>query len=254
MHNNFVIGIQCFVKLDTLRSVLEKLENCYGVEKYTLVLFGDSSNELLYKKRLDWIPKNIAVLEYIEGYSSNKFKSIVKHYSAKNLGPYEGCKKTVDLCLDYSDYIIFMEDDTVVAKDYLLFYESLFNQFILSDDNIFAGSASSVISHNTERPYHVQKVHWVNSTEFAITRQKWQEYGYIRSQICGDVKFGQAVKSNGKYTIMPRVRRMSKIGQGHPDSFSVLQKAVAESSEANIISLPTELIDIDVNNYKLIMS
>jgi hypothetical protein len=147
-----------------------------------------------------------------------------------------------------------MEDDSIVAKDYFLFYESLFTQFILLDDNIFAGSANSVSDTDTQNTYCVQKVNWVNSTEFAITKKSWNEFGALRGEICGDVKFGKAVKNSNKYTIMPRVRRMSKIGQGHADSFSVLQKATKLSSEENHIYLPTDTIKIDKNNYTLIMS
>lgn len=252
MKNNFIIGIQCFVKLETLKLVVEKLEQCYNSENYTLMLFVDSSNNLLYKKRPDWITKNKEVKDYIDSYKSDKFKSIIKYYEKQNLGPYVGCKKTVDLCFEHSDYVIFMEDDSVVSKDYLLFHECLFNQFMLFDENIFAGSASSVVVENTDKLYEVEKVHWINSTEFSMTKKMWSQFGHLRAKICGDVELGKAVKQNNKYTLMPRkTPRMCKIGRGHPDSFSVLQNAVKLSLEPNNVFLPMDKIEIDKHNYVL---
>lgn len=251
IHNNFVVGVQCFVKLDTLKMTLSKLEECYGANKYTLILYVDSTNQILYKNKLDWIDKNKQVVQYIEKYYSDKFKHIVKYFEFQNVGPYIGCKKTVDLCFNYSDYVIFMEDDSIVSKDYLLFYENVFSQFILFDDNIFGVSANSVTNKDLTNIYGIERVHWINSTEFGITKEKWKQFGDIRAEICGDVKFGQAVKANHKYTIMPKIRRMSKIGQGHPDSFSVLQKATKESLDPNEIYLPTDSMPFDINNYLL---
>lgn len=251
MKNNFVIGIQCFVKLDILQLVLEKLEQCYGSNKYTLVLFVDSSNNLLYN-RPDWIEKNNNVINYIKSYTSDKFKTIIKYYEKNNLGPYVGCKKTVDLCFQHSDYIIFMEDDSFVSKDYLLYYEYLFDHFMIFDDNIFAGSAVSVSCKNKDVTNEVEKVHWINSTEFSITKKIWNEFGHLRSKICGDVEFGYAVKKNNKYTLMCRnYPRVQKLGIGHPDSFSVLQNAESVKKQPENIVLSIDGKEIDVNNYSL---
>jgi len=246
MKNNYVIGIQCFNKLDTLEIVLNHLENCYGVDKYTLILFVDTSHNMPYTTRLYWHELNQKVKSYVRSYSSNRFKSIIKIESENNLGPYIGCKKTVDICLEHSDFIVFMEDDSVVSKDYLYFYEKLFE--LMTNDDVFAGSACSVSRFFKEsEKYNVQKVGWINPTEFAITKHQWQKFGHLRGEICGDVRFGEAVKQNDKYTLMPIIPRMCKIGKGHPDSFSVLHNAVEESKNENIIFLPSN--NFDINYY-----
>jgi hypothetical protein len=163
-----------------------------------------------------------------------------------------GCKKTIDLCLELSDYIIFMEDDSFVSKDYLLYYEYLFDHFMIFDDNIFAGSACSVSSQNQETINEIEKVHWINSTEFSITKKVWNKFGHIRGEICGDTRFGYAVKANNKYSLMPRNHpRVQKLGVGHPDSFSVLQNAekIKEQPEDIVLSIDTK--NIDISNYSL---
>jgi hypothetical protein len=227
------------------------LEQCYGANKYTLVLFVDSSDNLLYN-RPDWIEKNKNLINYIKNYTSDKFKKIIKYYEKNNVGPYVGCKKTVDLCFQYSDYIIFMEDDSFVSKDYFLYYEYLFDHFMLFDDNIFAGSAVTTICKNQGITNEIEKVCWINPTEFSITKKIWYKFGHLRGKICGDVEFGFAVKRNNKYTLMCKnYHRMEKLGIGHPDSFSVLQNAESIKKQPKNIILPIDTKEIDINNYSL---
>jgi hypothetical protein len=197
-----------------------------------------------YDKK-EWHNLNNGVREYIKSYHSDKFKNIFKVYSEKNLGPYLGCKKTMDLCMENSDFAIFMEDDSIVSKDYLVFYESLFNQFLAHDNDAFAGSACSVSPQfsNINKLNSVQKVDWINSTEFGMTREKWEKFGNLRAGQCGDVVLGNAVKANKKYTLMPIVPRMSKIAIGHPDSFSVLNGHSGENIDN--IFLPSNDLQIE---------
>jgi hypothetical protein len=211
MKNNFVIGIQCFVKLEILQLVLEKLEQCYGSNKYTLILFVDSSNNLLYN-RPDWIEKNNNVINYIKNYTSNKFKTIIKHYEKNNLGPYVWCKKTVDLCLDISDYVIFMEDDVIISKDFLLYHEYMFNNYA-NYNNIF-GIASSLMYwpdsyvFDSTKIDKVNKASWIPSFEFGMTKTVWDKYGkYRQLQPEGDMYFGQQCKDNNMYCMYPLIPR-----------------------------------------------
>ena len=110
MTNNFVIGVQCFAKIDTLITLLSSLEKCIGVNKYVLVLFLDSCKNAPLENIEKWKLCNKTVQKYIYAYKEtnlHKYKDIIILETIINVGPYQGAKSLIDNCFMHSDYIIF---------------------------------------------------------------------------------------------------------------------------------------------------
>lgn len=254
MTNNFVIGIQCFAKIDTLITLLSSLEKCIGVDKYVLVLFFDSCKNAPLNNIEQWLSYNQIVKNYIYTYketNSYKYKEIIILETITNAGPYKGAELLIDNCFSYSDYVIFCEDDSVLAKDYLLFYEKLFDQYILSSKNVFGGSAISVGENTNLDDWRlIEKAEWINCTEFAISRHIWFKYGYLRGQIIGDRKFAEAVQENNYYCYYPKINRFFKSGINHPLSYSWYHgHRLEENLEPKLIT--NDLTIHDIEGYSL---
>jgi|LakMenEpi03Aug12_release.lakeMendotaPanAssembly.Ray.scaffolds.fasta_scaffold217030_2 hypothetical protein len=253
--NNYVIGIQCFVKIDTLQDLLASLEKCIGKEKYTLVFFIDNTHNMSYNNRSHWYAANKHVINYIYSYKEQKkylYKNIIIKLSNNNVGPYKGAKILIDECFQHSDYVIFTEDDAVLAKDYLLFYETLYESFIKDDQKAYGGSALSTcrnIEKNIEDWHLIQKVHWLNCTEFAVPRHIWEKFGYLRGEVVGDRKFAEAVKPNGYYSYYPIIDRFYKSGINHPDAFTIYHNH--HDAEIHEVPLRTNILDINISLYQL---
>lgn len=257
MINNYVIGVQCFTKLDTLKKLLNSLENCIGISKYTLIFYIDSTKNMPFVSVEHWHNLNKDTLDFINKYSiikQNIYNKILIFNSDINVGPYKGCKNLIDICINYSDYVIFTEDDSIVSIDYLLFYEKIFDQYIKNNNDIVGGSATSFIPICDEQHINqwldIQKIKWINCTEFSITKNSWKHFGYLRGESIGDIKFAEFIKNDNKYcTLFPAVSRMCKIGFNHINSFSYYNNG--KLPEEEYCYLKTNNIYIDSNNYKL---
>lgn len=70
---NKVLAIQCFVKYDTTKLLLEHLSQCCDRENYTVIFMIDSTINMRYRDRERWIENN------------NKVSDLVSQYASKNI-------------------------------------------------------------------------------------------------------------------------------------------------------------------------
>lgn len=248
MINNYVIGIQTFVKLDTLKKLVKSLLKCYGIDKYKIIFFIDSINNSLYTNKIDWIEKNNNVKKYLEeiALAFNKY-NIEIYSSSRNIGCYKACVELIDICMNYSDYIIFLEDDVILGQDALLYYEKVYEQYI--NNNIYpcleAVCSSTWRQNSTENRLtclkqdnnldktlqSLETFNWLHSYEFAITKNIWNKYREIRGSPRGDELLGYEFQKHNKHAILPVIGRSCRIGYNHRDGFSTYYGQISKISE-----------------------
>lgn len=256
MINNYVIGIQTFVKLDTLQKLVNSLFRCDGIDKYKIIFFIDSTNNLLYNNRHQWIEKNKQVQEYLKQLSTDK-NNIILYSPNNNTGPYLGCQQLIDMCMCHSDYVIFLEDDVILAKDALDYYEKMYDQYLTKPDYscIDAVCSSTWQQYNTynieaiqtnyesfsQRMTSVETMNWLHSYEFAITHKAWERYREVRGTARGDLLVGYEFQRLHKYTIVPSIGRSCRIGYNHSDGFSFYHNQLSQ--------IPNNMCDIPESNH-----
>lgn len=224
MQNNHVIAVQTFVKVDTFQYLLDALNSCIGIEKYTVILNIDSCSDMWYQNRLSWIENNKIIKKIAKSFQNNNFcKSVHIIENEHNLGAYTTCKNSIDNAMNFSDYVIFLEDDIILSKDALLFHENTW-EIYKNDPNLFAICCGSIdmehIDTDINNLYQLYSLSWIGSAEFGISKNIWEKYGHIRGQVNGDIDFGMICKNSNMYTICPKIKRCCRMGIDHPDSYS----------------------------------
>jgi hypothetical protein len=218
-----VLAVQCFVKYDTLKIVLDNIYQCINRENYTVVFCIDSCTKMPYVNRNHWVDNNKKIKNLLYEYKNKNYhKNTIILENEKNLGAYQTCLNLINYCMEMTDYTIFIEDDIILAKDALLFYEKAYELY-KNDPNLFAISSfpmGRTFDNNINSFYKTYKCDWIGSCEFGISKTIWNEYGHLRGSDHGDVHLGFACRNNNMYTICPFVSRMCRLGEYHPDSFS----------------------------------
>ncbi len=248
--NSHVICLQCFVKIGILRRLLNNLEKLIGIEKYTLVIYVDSANKIINpnmkEKEDELILKNRRLINYVKQYradKSNLYKDIILKINSQNKGPYASSRECLDYCFTLSDYVIFTEDDTVIAKDALLYFEMMYEKGLLDDEKclVIAGESKHFDSKDREvSKVHVKKMkekaekNSLNNyftkfnifppTAFATTKKRWQFIRQLKGKPAGDGRLTKLCQSDGYYSIFPIVARVKDIGMTHALGFSTVQK------------------------------
>ena len=221
---NKVLAIQCFVKYNTTKLLLEHLSQCYDRENYSVIFMIDSTINMPYRDREHWIENNNKVSDLVsEHISKNIHKDTIVLKNEYNLGTMRTCHNLINYAMKLSDYVIFLEDDIILGKDALLFYHQafLFNQ---KDDKMFGVSSATMYGQSSESQdniFTLKKVNWIGSAEFGVGKNVWQKYGHIRGNPPhGAADFGHACRKDNMHTIFPIVNRSCRIGIHHPDSYS----------------------------------
>lgn len=250
MINNYVIGIQAFVKLDTVTKLINSLFQCIGIDKYKIIFFIDNIDNSLYKNRSDWIEKNQKVYKYLQEISQKH--NIELYQPTTNIGCYKGCQQLIDMCMNYSDYVIFLEDDIVLGKDALVYYENIYSQYIADNNHPCIDAVCSstwrqytttdrINTDNTPYVTHLEVINWIHSYEFAITKPAWDKYRDIRGSARGDILLGCEFQKYHKYSILPKIGRSCRIGYNHQDGYSTYYKQLSQ--------LPPNVNETPESNY-----
>jgi hypothetical protein len=213
--NNYAICINTFIKPKDTQSLLNSLENCIGSKKYNLYISLDSINNMPYNKA-EWIGLHKETANYLINYASTKnvfFNNIELVIFNKNYGPYKSCKRIIDIGMQNSDYIIFLEDDCVLSKDFLMYHEYMYENFAKQNPSVYTIASSLMYwpkdySFEDSKINKVNKAEWVPSFEFGITKSVWEKFGSLRGQPPeGDVCFGQSCKDQGMHSLYPLIPR-----------------------------------------------
>jgi GT2 family glycosyltransferase len=116
--------IQPFVKVDTLEHQLASLLRCTDKEGVNLVLFSDNPAGT----SSEYVRKNENVMRRLAEFRAShhsKFNDVIIHRIEENRGPYKTCELAIDFALGLTDFAIFSEDDTVFARDALVWFRRM---------------------------------------------------------------------------------------------------------------------------------
>lgn len=101
--------------------VVDSLSHCYGISNYKLIVHV----EPVLQSVID-IFKNI------------KFCPVELHINERRLGHTLNAYRSLSRGFEESDYVIRIEDDTLLAKDFLKFHEFCYEKFKDEKENIFS--------------------------------------------------------------------------------------------------------------------
>jgi hypothetical protein len=214
--NNHVICINAFVKIDDTFHLLNLLNKCIGKEKYDILISVDSTKNMPYTDRDHWHAQNreltIKLLDYSRSDEHN-FASVEIISFGVNHHPYKACKKIIDIGMQRSDYVIFLEDDCCVSRDYLLYHEYMYSNFASNNPQVSAIIGSYYNAHSSREPSQedinkVNKAQWVTSYEMGICKRVWEQFGDRRGlEPEGDIYFAEDLKQAGLHTLYPEIAR-----------------------------------------------
>jgi hypothetical protein len=170
----------------------------------------------------------------------HRFASVTFSRNETNQGTCATCRTALDAAFLIHDFVIFTEDDTIFAKDALLWLATLAEQGVLEQPDVLALAGESIFFDSRTRPVppaHIAKAHeiaaarelglyyvrlnFVPSTCFATTRDKWRVFGALRGQPRGDEDVCHLCKEQGLHAVFPVVARVKDIGMLHEDGYSV---------------------------------
>jgi hypothetical protein len=143
------------------KKVVDSFCSCYLSLEYTLIPFVEPVSEEVIK-----IFKNI---------SSHK---VHLHVNDKRLGHTLNTYMALSKGFETSDYVILIEDDTLLAKDFLKFHEFCRHKFE-NDESIFSVSAGhysdidKIYSENEISQY--KRKDWFSNQGWATWKKYWNE-------------------------------------------------------------------------------
>ena len=234
---NKYIGLTAFVKIDTLIKTLERLENCTNINNYNLIILLDSTQNMRYHCDIEnYIIYNNKIAKYLESYQNFKkhiYKSITVLKSDQNLGTFETCGSIMNFMFSYTDFALYIEDDMLLNKDALIFLETI--QKLFPEE--FTYGLSPIFEHpninENNIKFYLDKIHripWIESSNFAISKENWNKIKDIRSNVLGDFNLGCYIRNNNLTTLCPMITRSERIGIDHDLCFS---KACNSTNKVN---------------------
>lgn len=200
------ISISLYNRPEYTQKVLSNLDQCFDIDNYNIFICCE--------------PGNNHVIDLAKSFRSNQTSVII------NPQRY-GCNLNIFQCLSigfhFNDFHIHLEDDTVPAKDFLVYCEWCRNQF--KDDQ----SVYSVCGYNksrddipkiTERSLDpsqcVKKVNWFTPWGWATWSNRWNSIikQTIESSLNNPASWDTFVHKSqkDKYEIVPIIARTQNIG------------------------------------------
>ena len=204
------ICIQCYCKPTETLITLNSLEQCDEIKYINLLIFIDKA-----EANSKFEKKNIELIKLLENYKLNKqnlYKSITIYIPDKNLGPYIGCCKCIDIGLTMNKYVIFSEDDSIFCKDSIFYYKEYIdgninnsepdcigitgqsNYFYSNNIKLFNNVKNNIeininnqINNINQQAQElelfnkIEKVNWAPNKQFCISKENWEKIKYFRT-------------------------------------------------------------------------
>lgn len=236
------LAIPCLLKADTLHSLCESLLRCDGIEALDLIFWLDSP--LGSRSEARFTPLHAEVCAMLDGFVAKheaRFRSVSRHQSPTNLGPYATCRAAVNHAFTLHPFVVFAEDDIVFARDAFTWFDAIRAQGLLDDPRHWAIAGESVFFNARDKALpegwpdemrqlaateglvgHYVTHNFVPSTCFATTEAHWRRIGPVRGQDCGDVKLCTLCQEEDGWCVFPVVPRAKDVGMLHDSGHSVL--------------------------------
>jgi hypothetical protein len=133
--------------------VIDSLALCHGVSSYKLVAFVEPISQ-----------------HVINIFKKISFCDVELHVNDARLGHTLNAHKSLSRGFELSDYVIRIEDDTLLAKDFLKFHEFCSEKFKNEKDSIFSISAGHY--HEAGRTYRPEELSSF-TTRAGFSNQGW---------------------------------------------------------------------------------
>lgn len=178
------------------QQMIDWVSKCIGVETYHFIFFIE--------------PGCPEVADIIENCTLNK----TIHYNDRLLGCWTNKKQAVEIGFESCDYLIFLEDDCLLAKDALLYFEycNKTYRYMKSIGTVTAYNRFS--SHDYIQgqflPNQLSERRWYNSTTWAIWKHKYEMIDNWTGQD-KDLKT-KLHDYYGMYEVFPILSRANNIG------------------------------------------
>lgn len=211
MNNQKVITMCHWRRPEYSRDSINHLSRCFGIKDYSVFIHIDGKGDANVKIECERLKPHVKALK------------ITKHQS------HLGCNQTTRLALTegfaHSDYVIHCEDDVLLAKDSLRFFEWAF-QFE-SDKTLFTTNAwrhhyGWLPKPHQDRPWIPGHERWVSTfTGFfvwgwATWKSRWKEMerGWTKGkdrEKSWDTALTREVRA-GRLSLLPLIGRSNNIG------------------------------------------
>ena len=144
--------------------VIDSLSHCHGISNYKLIIHVEPISDSVIN-----IFKNI------------KFCDVELHINERRLGHTLNAYRSLSRGFEESDYVIRIEDDTLLAKDFLKFHEFCSQKFKDDKDNVFSICAGHY--HNPDDSYSQEQLNEIlfrsgfSNQGWATWSDRWFEEG-----------------------------------------------------------------------------
>jgi CDGSH-type Zn-finger protein len=163
---NKIITMTACRRPEYTQKVLESLARCTGSSEYKLVPFCDGPHQ-----------------QVIDVFKGVDFCEVEVNVNKKRLGHTQNTHKALSRGFELSDYVILLEDDTVLSKDFLEFHEHCRENF-KDDESVYTVSAGHY--NNIDKKYSEEerslykRNQWFSNQGWGTWIDRWEEEGGIK--------------------------------------------------------------------------
>lgn len=196
----FVVTMTLWNRPEYTRRALEGLSRCDGVGKYLILPFVDPVNGE---------SPNEEVWELVRGV---EFARCEPHLNESRLNTAANTHKALGRGFHEADFVVHVEDDIVLARDALAYFEWCRGQY-QGDKDVFAVTGYSKSKPGHQR-YAVRRWKWFTCWGWGMWRDRWEE---VKDHWSFNDKVGWAVNLNhslrgNRCEIFPELSRAQNIG------------------------------------------
>lgn len=231
MEPKIAIALPTFNRLDFLKEVLEHLRQCEAKERMLLVTSEEPDQDSGVHSLLESI-------DWME---------VKRHVNPRILKSAYNVPNAVTLAFDYSDRVIVLEDDVVPARDMLLYFEVLLDQF-RKDGKILSLSAynQTVMKPEESRINHIQESPSFTRWGWATWKDRWQTFiPYFSPRSSRwEREFDLYRQKLGMMEIKPDISRCNNIGSRGvhvaSPSWQKIYQTTSHTSDSYPVNYPLE--------------
>lgn len=178
--------------------VFQHLNNCAGIEDYTLFIQAEP-NQILFD---------------LISYFKFKCKTDVV-FNARQLGCKENNLQVLERAFEHTDYNIHVEDDILMSRDALKYFEWGQKQ---REEKLFtiAGYSKTTLEDTTvDKSHGVEKEYWYVPWGWATWKENFKEMLKIRELqtiYTWDDEINRFIRGDSRYQLKPLLSRTQNIG------------------------------------------
>lgn len=228
-----------FDRIKYFSRVIQALAAADGANEYTILISIDGYNKTDFEgfKYLPNFEKYSNLIEIAKKYQENveltgfPFKQVEVRIASTNLGYAKNKRQALEWGFEKSDYVIFIEDDIVVAPDALRWFESHYQNGVIHNDERLAlvscyGYAFPQTIRENDLPTHLLDLglveelglldvyhphNWHTPWGWATWRSVWDKL-QLKNWSGNVIDLGQIIREKKMYEFLPVVGRCDNVG------------------------------------------